>query len=72
METIVKKERRNSAIPPYYILKEKDRYFIDEDSKPFINKDECKTKINELNEKDVFNIYKLHKHQGRYFIYKKK
>ncbi len=72
--TEVKKQRRNSAVPPYYILKGKDRYFIEEDSKPFVDKNECKYKIMELKKSDPldFITYRVHKHQGRYFIYKKK
>jgi len=74
METTVeKKQRRNSAIPPYYILKSGCKYFIEEDLKPFINKDECKMKLNELRKSDPLELttYRGHKHQGRYFIYKK-
>jgi hypothetical protein len=75
METeVVKKERRNSAIPPYYILKGGNKYFIEEDLKPFLNKEECKVKLNELKKSDELDLitYRIHKHQGRYFIYKKK
>lgn len=70
--TEVKKQRRNSAIPPYYILKGNDKYFIVEDLKPFVSKDECRTKLHQLKVDDVFGCYRQHKHEGRYFIYKKK
>lgn len=69
--TTAKKERRNIAIPPYFIMKGIERYSIEEDSKPFNNKDDCKLKLDELSSANVFNTYKLHKHQGRYFIYRK-
>ncbi len=69
--TVAKPQRKNAAIPPFFILKGIERYSIEEDSKPYNNKDECKLKLNELSSANVFDTYKLHKHHGRYFIYKK-
>lgn len=73
--TVVKKVRRNSAIPPYYILSsDKSKYFIDEDLIPFHSKDEAKSKVKEIkgDDEDVFGLkFKILKHQGRYFVYRK-
>lgn len=74
VETKAKKEKRNAAIPPYYIIKSGNKLIIEEDLKPFSSKDECKLKINELKSLDEneFIIFRIHKHYGRFFIYRKK
>lgn len=69
--TVTKTEKRNGAIPPYFVLKDGIRYLIEEETKPFINRDECKIKMNELKSENEFETFRIHKHCGRYFIYRK-
>jgi hypothetical protein len=76
METTTVKKSRSAVIAPYYVIKGKDKFCIEEDLKPFPSKDEAKQKIQELsclhNSKYDYEMIKFraYKYHGRYFIYR--
>lgn len=73
METLVMPIPKKTFInsPPFFLCMDDIIYALMEDLKPYPTKEEGKLKIIELKLDNQNKKYRLKKHQGMFFVYKK-